>query len=144
MSTKRQEYDQPLAALMVDLLKQALSQPDGLKAARVLTEPGHAGATYELAAAELLSQAQVAEILGRHLGRPVRAQAVPLARWEGQARASGLGGTQIQSLLQMFRYYERYGFRGNANVLEWLLGRPTTTFVAFVARAFPLQESGSV
>jgi hypothetical protein len=37
----------------------------------------------------------------------------------------------------MFRYYERYGFRGNANVLEWLLGRPPTTFAAFVARAFP-------
>ncbi|MGD9147062.1 MAG: NmrA family NAD(P)-binding protein [Anaerolineae bacterium] len=113
-------------------------------AALVLAEPGHAGATYELAAADLLSQSQVAEVLEQHLGRPVQAQAVPLARWEGQARASGLGGTQIQSLLQMFRYYERYGFRGNANVLEWLLGRPPTTFAAFVARAFPPRESGSV
>jgi uncharacterized protein YbjT (DUF2867 family) len=104
--------------------------------ALVLAGPDHAGATYELAAAELLSQVQVADVLERHLGRPVRAQAVPLVRWEGQARASGLGGTQIQSLLQMFRYYERYGFRGNANVLKWLLDRPPTTFAAFVARAF--------
>jgi uncharacterized protein YbjT (DUF2867 family) len=105
-------------------------------AALVLAGPDHAGATYELSAAELLSQVQVADVLERHLGRPVRAQAVPLVRWEGQARASGLGGTQIQSLLQMFRYYERYGFRGNANVLKWLLDRPPTTFAAFVARAF--------
>lgn len=106
-------------------------------AVRVLAEPGHAGATYELAASELLSQVQVAEVLEGHLGRPVQAQAVSLALWEGQAQASGLGGTQIQTLLQMFRFYERYGFQGNANVLEWLLGRPPTTFAAFVARAFP-------
>jgi NAD(P)H dehydrogenase (quinone) len=89
-----------------------------------------------LSMVDLVSQVQVADVLERHLGRPVRAQAVPLVRWEGQARASGLGGTQIQSLLQMFRYYERYGFRGNANVLKWLLDRPPTTFAAFVARAF--------
>jgi uncharacterized protein YbjT (DUF2867 family) len=112
-------------------------------AARILAGPGHAGATYELAAAELLTQVQVAGVLEQHLERPVRAQSVPRAQWEKQARASGLGDIQIQSLLQMFRYYERHGFWGNANVLQWLLGRPPTTFAAFVARAFPLQESGS-
>ena len=103
-------------------------------AALVITEPGHAGAIYELAGAEVLSQAEVAQILAQQLGRPICAQAVPLEEWEGRARASGLGEYQIETLLRMFRYYERHGFWGNPNVLTWLLHRPPTTFAAFVER----------
>ena len=104
-------------------------------AAVVLTEPGHAGATYELAGAEVLSQAEVATILGQQLGHPVRAETVPLEAWERRARASGLGDYQVETLAKMFRYYERYGFWGNPRVLGWLLGRPPTTFAAFVERS---------
>lgn len=113
---------------MVDLEDVAVA------AAWVLTEPGHAGATYELAGAEALSQTEVAAVLQQHLGRPVRAQAVPLELWEQKARAAGLGDYQIQTLLQMFRYYERNGFWGNPHVLTWLLGRPPATFATFVER----------
>jgi len=104
-------------------------------AAIVLTEPGHAGATYELVGAEVLDQAEVAAILEQGLGRPVQAQAVDRDLWEQEMRAAGLGDYQIQTLLQMFCYYERYGFWGNSRVLEWLLGRPATTLAAFVARS---------
>jgi uncharacterized protein YbjT (DUF2867 family) len=104
-------------------------------AAVVLTEPGHTGAVYELASAEVLSQTEVATILGQQLGRPVRAEVVPLETWEQRARESGLGDYQIETLVKMFRYYERYGFWGNPRVLGWLLGRPPTTFAAFVERA---------
>ena len=100
----------------------------------VLTEPGHAGAIYELAGAEVLSQAEVAQILAQQLGWPICAQAVPLEEWEGKARASGLGEYQVETLLRMFRYYEHHGFWGNPNVLTWLLRRPPTTFAAFVER----------
>jgi uncharacterized protein YbjT (DUF2867 family) len=103
-------------------------------AALVLTEPGHTGATYELASPDLLSQIQVAGVLERHLGQPVRAQSIPLDQWEERARASGMGAFQIQTLLQMFRYYERHGFWGNSNVLAWLLDCPPTTFATFVAQ----------
>jgi uncharacterized protein YbjT (DUF2867 family) len=104
-------------------------------AAAVLTEPGHAGAVYELAGTEVLSQVEVATILGQQLGRPVRAEAVSLETWERRARESGLGDYQIETLVKMFRYYERYGFWGNPRVLSWLLGRPPTTFAAFVERS---------
>jgi len=104
-------------------------------AAAVLTEPGHAGAVYELAGAEVLSQVEVATILGQQLGRPVRAQVVSLETWERRARESGLGDYQVETLVKMFRYYERYGFWGNPRVLSWLLGRPPTTFAAFVERS---------
>jgi hypothetical protein len=111
-------------------------------AAVVLGEAGHAGATYELAGAEVLSQDEVAAVLGQQLGRPVHAQAIPLADWERGARAAGLGETQIGTLIKMFDYYARYDFGGNSRVLGWLLGRPPTTFAAFVARAAAQPASG--
>jgi uncharacterized protein YbjT (DUF2867 family) len=103
-------------------------------AATVLTTAGHAGATYELVGVEALSQIEVAAILSRGLGRTVSAEAVPLDVWEHRARGSGLGEPQIEMLVKMFRYYESYGFWGNPGVLGWLLGRPPTSFAAFVER----------
>ncbi len=103
-------------------------------AAIVLTEPGHQGAIYELAGPEALTQAEVVSILGHALGRPVRAEVIPHSVWEQQARAAGLGDYQLETLVKMFRYYERYGFWGNPSVLTWLLGRPPTTFAAFIER----------
>jgi NAD(P)H dehydrogenase (quinone) len=103
-------------------------------AATVLCEDGHEGAIYELAGSEVLSQEEVAALVARHLGRPVRAEVVPRDAWAGQARAAGLGDYQVESLLQMFAYYERHGFWGNPRVLSWLLGRPPATMAEFVAR----------
>jgi uncharacterized protein YbjT (DUF2867 family) len=103
-------------------------------AAIVLTEPGHIGATYELAGPEALSQVEVAEILSRRLGRPVRAQVVPLDEWERRARSLGMSDYAVETLLKMFRYYDRFGLRGNPNVLTWLLDRPARTFAAFIAQ----------
>ena len=103
-------------------------------AAIVLTEPGHAGATYELCGAEVLSQTEIATILSQHVGRKVRVEVVSVEDWEAQARASGLGDYQIETLIKMFGYYERYGFRGNPRVLCWLLGRDPITFAIFFER----------
>jgi uncharacterized protein YbjT (DUF2867 family) len=110
-------------------------------AAVVLTERGHAGATYELAGPDQLTPAEIAAALEQQLNRPVRAEAVPLDIWEQGTRASGLGEYQVETLLQMFRYYERYGFWGNPNVLTWLLGRPPATFASFIAQASASQQS---
>jgi NAD(P)H dehydrogenase (quinone) len=103
-------------------------------AAAVLCEPGHEGAIYELAGGGVLTQDEVAAIVARELGRPVRPLAVPREAWAREARAAGLGDYQVESLLQMFAYYERHGFWGNPRVLRWLLGRAPATFAEFVAR----------
>ncbi len=103
-------------------------------AAIVLTEPGHAGATYELVGTEAMTQVEVAKGLSQKLGRTVRAEAQSVETWERWARASGMGDYQIETLIKMFRYYERFGLTGNPHVLGWLLRRPPTTFEAFVAR----------
>lgn len=96
-------------------------------AAKVLTEPGHVGATYELCGPEAPDQNEVAAILGEALGRPVRAIEIPLESWRQDARAGGLDDQRCDTLVAMFRYYAHHGFVGNANVLRWLLGREPTS-----------------
>jgi NAD(P)H dehydrogenase (quinone) len=113
-------------------------------AARVLTETGHAGAIYELAGPEALTQTQVAEELGHALRRRVEARQVPLVAWEQQARDAEMGDYQVQTLRQMFQYYDRHGFWGNPRVLGWLLGRPPGSFGAFVARIAEASQGGTV
>ena len=103
--------------------------------ATVLSEPDHIGATYELVGTKALSQTEVAAVLGQELGRPVRTEVVSHETWKRQASAAGLGRYQMETLIRMFQYYERYGFEGSPGVLTWLLGRPPTPLSAFAARS---------
>lgn len=107
-------------------------------AAAVVDEPGHHAAIYELSGTKALAQSEVAAVLGQGLGRSVVAEETPLDAWERAARERGLSGYALDTLLQMFRYYARFGFEGNPNVLEYLLGRRATSLAAFVER-----EAGS-
>lgn len=113
---------------MVDLADVAAA------ATTVLTDPGHDAAIYELAGPEALTQTAVAQIISRHIGRPVHAAQTPLADWEQQARAGSLPDHAIDTLLKMFNYYANHHFTGNSNVLHWLLGRPPTPFAEFIQR----------
>ncbi len=112
-------------------------------AAVVLNDPGHLGATYELAGAEVLTQRQVAEILSEQLRRPVRAEQVTIEAWTRQAQASGMGAYQIETLVKMFQYYDRYGFWGNPRALGYLIGRAPTKFETFVERTVREQSDTS-
>ena len=103
-------------------------------AAKVLTEPGHAGAIYELVGTDPLSQTDVAASLSAALGRPVLAEAESIEVWEARARADGMDAGACETLVKMFRYYARHGLVGNPTVLRGLLGRPPTTLAAFARR----------
>jgi uncharacterized protein YbjT (DUF2867 family) len=111
-------------------------------AAKVLTEPGHKGATYELCGLERLTQTEVADLMGQQLGRAVQAEAIPREAWRAQAQAAGLGPYQVETLVQMFEYYERHGFWGNPNVLACLLGRRPASLIDFLARTLPEWKRG--
>jgi uncharacterized protein YbjT (DUF2867 family) len=125
-------YEIPYAAAtrlgMVDLEDVAAA------AGAVLTEGDHAGATYELAGPEALNQSDVADILGQRLGRSVRVVEISRDRWTDRARRLGLGAYQIDALVKMFAYYERFGFWGNPRVLTQLLGHPPTAFSGWVEK----------
>jgi len=103
-------------------------------AANVLSEPGHVGATYELAGPEALTQTQTAAVLSKQLGREVRAERISVEDWRRRALNSGLGPYQIDTLIRMFEYYDRHGFWGNPRVLTDLIHRSPTKFEEFVRR----------
>jgi NAD(P)H dehydrogenase (quinone) len=103
-------------------------------AARVLTDDGHSGATYELAGTPPLSQIEIAETFGRALNKPVRAEAEAIESWEQRARDAGMNDYSRETLIKMFRAYARDGLNGNPNVLGWLLRRPPTSLAAFALR----------
>ena len=109
-------------------------------AAIVLTKRGHTGATYELTGTPPFTQTEVAEILSDALGRPVRAEAEPIATWEARALAAGLSDDQRDLLTKMFDYYARHGLTGNPNTLRWLLGREPTALAEFARRS--VREQG--
>lgn len=98
----------------------------------VATQPGHEYACYELAGPEALSQEDMAATIGRVLDREIRAEAVTLEAMEAKARAAGASDDRVSQMIAMNSHYDHHGFRGNSNVLEWLLGRPARTFEAYV------------
>ena len=96
-------------------------------AARVLTEDDHSRSTYQLAYMGSLTPRLVSSFLSITLDIAVRAERIPEKEWPQIAEASGLNEQQAEMLFAMFRYYDRLGLPGNANILRWLLGRPLTT-----------------
>ena len=103
-------------------------------AVAVLTQPNHTHATYELVGPQSLSPQEMASLIGQHLGKSVQAEQLPLPQWQAQARAAGLNPYAVTTLSQMFDYYGRYHFQGNANCLRWLLGHEPTDFQTFLQR----------
>jgi NAD(P)H dehydrogenase (quinone) len=103
-------------------------------AALVLTNAGHSGAAYELVGTSPLSQVEIADAFGEALNKTVRAEAETLESWNHRTRSAGMDDHARETLTKMFRAYARDGFRGNPNVLGWLLGRPPTSLTAFAAR----------
>jgi uncharacterized protein YbjT (DUF2867 family) len=102
--------------------------------AKVLLDPAHLYATYELAGPEALSQSDMAAIISAVIGRPVRAEAVPLAALEDKGRAAGLSEDRIQQMAIMNGHYDSHGFLGSPVTLRGLLGREPTTFESYVKR----------
>uniref|UniRef100_A0A7C4Q535 NAD-dependent epimerase/dehydratase family protein n=1 Tax=Bellilinea caldifistulae TaxID=360411 RepID=A0A7C4Q535_9CHLR len=101
--------------------------------AKVLVEESHAYAIYELCGAEALSAREAAQRLSQHLGKPVEAVEVDRDEWQRKMLAGGMSEYAVNTLLKMFLYYEKYGMRGNPNVLRMLLGRNPTIFDEFLA-----------
>jgi NAD(P)H dehydrogenase (quinone) len=100
----------------------------------VLTESGHSGAIYELCGPEKLTQFELAATLAKILNRRVEVVVESIDDWSERARRSGVGDQAISTLVQMFEYYDRFGFWGNSGVSEYLLGRPPTSFCEFAER----------
>lgn len=101
-------------------------------AANVLLDERLTCAIYELCGPQILDQNQIAEKIGQHVGRPVVAASIEHEAWSRNAKNAGIAAQQIEWLLKMFNYYERYGFYANPSALTQLLGRSPNSFEAFL------------
>ena len=107
----------------------------GEAAARVLTEPGLRGATFELAGPDSLTTAEMAAILAEAWGKPIRAEQRPLDDWTAWATKQGWKPWSMEAYRKMCRHYDAHGYPGgNPLVLEAILGRPAGTYRAFATR----------
>jgi uncharacterized protein YbjT (DUF2867 family) len=104
----RVPYDLDAPFSLVDLADVAQA------AAVVLTEAGHARATYELAGPRAVTVREMAGVLGAH---PERADA---GEW---LAGQDLTDYARHALGAMFTHYDRHGLVGNPRVLSMLLGR---------------------
>ena len=102
---------------------------------RVLTEPGHDHATYELAGSERLSFEDMADIIADVTGRPVAARALDPALVVQQAERRGFAGTALDELRLMMAHYDCHGLVGNGRILSMILGRQPTPFARAVESA---------
>jgi uncharacterized protein YbjT (DUF2867 family) len=103
-------------------------------AARVLTEGGHEGRTYDLAGPERHSVRELAAVASEVLARGVVADRMPLSEWVAGPGA-GLDEERRAALLAMFEAYDREGFADDSDDLERLLGRAPATWRDLLVRA---------
>jgi len=97
-------------------------------AATVLTGDGYSNSIFELSGPAPLSQDEVASIIEKATNKKVQARLLDRNQWELDARKNIHLEYQIQTLLKMFEYYEKFDFIGNPYQLEHLLGRHATSF----------------
>ena len=90
--------------------------------------------TFELAGSEALSQTDMADIISKVIGKPVKANQVPISAMQEKARAGGASDDRVEQMTIMNEHYDAFGFLGNSTILERVLGRPPTTFETYVRR----------
>jgi len=100
----------------------------------------HYGATYELSAPGCFTGHDIAEIIAKVTGKPIRAiETSPEARLRDHFKDK-LQDESVAYQLRVFRalreWYSAHDFVGNPMVLTMLLGRAPTTLQAFIAREF--------
>jgi uncharacterized protein YbjT (DUF2867 family) len=94
-------------------------------AAIALTEDRLLSGTFELCSEGHLDRKDVAAIIGKVLGRDIKAD-----RIDPQKAAAGAGG-QAAGLKKMFDWYDARGLQGSALTLRAILGREPRTLRAF-------------
>jgi uncharacterized protein YbjT (DUF2867 family) len=100
-------------------------------AAVVLTEPGHAGTSYDVTGPEALSYADAAVKLTRAMGRPISYVAVPDEPVRQALLGFGLTPWFAEALIGLYQDYRRSGTDGYAaqvtDTVQRLTGRPART-----------------
>lgn len=105
----------------------------GKAVARILTEPGHAGATYELCSTpQPIDRHYMAAALSAAFGVEIRAVRCTIGALEGSHFFASLTPAQRQQLANMYDHIDQFGTAYfNNDVLEMLTGEPSTSYRDF-------------
>lgn len=101
-------------------------------AALLMKQERQSGGIYPLVGTDALSQVEVAQTIGRVLGREVVAEELPIEGWK--RRSVGLDAQRMDALVRMFAYYNAHGLSGSSRTLSLLLGRTPTSLEDALAR----------
>lgn len=116
-------------------------------AAVALTEPGHAGAHYDVTGPEALSYADVAARLTAALGRPVSYAGAPDDAVRQALLGAGLSEWFAGALVGLYQDYRRSGTDGYAarvaGTVRQLTGRPARTLDNLLAEIAPAAGESS-
>jgi uncharacterized protein YbjT (DUF2867 family) len=106
-------------------------------AARVLTEDGHAGKAYDVTGPQALSTAECCDLLGAHLGRPVRYVPVDDETARSAMLGAGLQRWMADALVELYQDYRRSGPDGYAaqvhDTVQAVTGQPSRTLAQALA-----------
>lgn len=103
-------------------------------AVKALTEKGHENKIYALTGPESLTYHQMAEKIGRVIGKPVRYVPVPPEAAEKSMTDSGMPAWLAHNVAEFFGSVATGAYAGTTGDVERVLGRPPTTFDQFIAR----------
>jgi uncharacterized protein YbjT (DUF2867 family) len=110
----------------------------------VLTGSGHHGHTYELTGPESLTYPQVADTLGRVLGRGIEFIDAPEPAVREGLIASGMPNWFADGFLGLFAELRRGITATVTNSVQDLTGRPATTLEAFLTDHAPVFSAASI
>jgi uncharacterized protein YbjT (DUF2867 family) len=109
-----------------------------------LSEPGHAGATYELCStAQPINRHDMAAALSAAFGVDIRAVRCSMEDLQGSHFFASLSPDQRQQLANMYDHIDQFGTAYfNNDVLEMLTGEASTSYRDF-AKELATAESGT-
>lgn len=101
-------------------------------AVKVLTEPGHDGAVYELTGPDFLSYAAMVQTIADAVGKPLRLVDVPPDDARATLLAAGVPATQAEGLLLYFAAVRAGENSSPTSTVADVLGRPPRSFDTWV------------
>ena len=122
-------YNPESCLCMVDLIDVAKV------VSKIMLNPSHYFATYQIVG-QCISHNEIAKILTYFLGTKIRVETLFPDKLKNEVEDNGMHDESVVMLSKMFSYYDMHGFRGNNNILSWLLDRSPTTYNQFLKRIF--------
>ena len=104
----------------------------------MVLNPKHYHATYSLIGEAAISYNDIKDIFKDKINKNIDITEINLTKWEHNALQSGFSQEKISILKKMFEYYDRYGFIGNTNILECLLGHKPTSIKEFITKNYQI------